>query len=45
VDVLPAGVDAAEHGQGAGVLADHRDPHLTTASRSRSQSARNRPSP
>ena len=27
VDVLPAGVDAAEHGERAGVLGDHGDPH------------------
>ena len=31
VDVLPAGVDAAERGQRAGVLGDHRDPHADTS--------------
>ncbi len=31
VDVLPAGVDPAEHGEGAGVLGDHVDPHRCTS--------------
>jgi hypothetical protein len=46
VDVLPAGVDAAEHRQRARVLGHHRDPHLTaTSSSTPSQSARKRSSP
>ena len=31
VHVLPAGVDAAEHGEGAGVLGHHGDPHAGTS--------------
>jgi hypothetical protein len=45
VDVLAAGVLAAEDGERAGVLGDHGDPHRATSSRSRSQSARKRASP
>jgi hypothetical protein len=32
VDVLPAGLDAADRGERAGVLGDHRDPHPATSS-------------
>ena len=46
VDVLPAGVDAAEDGERAGVLGHHRDLHrAVTSSSSRSQSDRKRPRP
>ena len=45
VDVLAAGVLAAEDGERAGVLGDHGDPHRATSSRSRSQSARKRSRP
>jgi hypothetical protein len=51
VDVLPAGVDAAQGGEGAGVLGHHRDPHAIAscaghhASISASQSARKRSRP
>jgi hypothetical protein len=31
VHVLPAGVHAADRGEGAGVLADQVDPHRVTA--------------
>jgi hypothetical protein len=51
VHVLAPRVDAAEHGQRAGVLRDHGDPHRATAgsgttdANSASQSARNRRRP
>ncbi len=45
VDVLSAGVDAAECGEGAGVLGHHGDPHRVTSLSSRSQSSRKRGSP
>ena len=43
--VEAARVDAADRGEGAGVLADQVDPHRVTSPSSRSQSARNRASP
>ena len=45
VDVLAAGVDSAQGGEGAGVLGHHGDSHRVIPSRSRSQSSRNRLSP
>jgi hypothetical protein len=45
VHVLAARVDAAECGERAGVLGDHRDFHESRSSNSSSQSARNRGSP
>ena len=42
VDVLAAGVGLAEGGEGVGVLGHHRDLHVVTSMRMRSQSSRNR---
>jgi hypothetical protein len=46
VDVLPSGIDAAQHREGARVLGDHRDPHrFATSSRTSSQRPRKRSRP
>jgi hypothetical protein len=45
VDVLAAGVGAAEHRERARMLRHHRDPHATASARSRSQSRRKRARP